>query len=51
MGQDPLGSLAALLAEREAAYAVADHVIDTDLLDPQQLIDKIAELASASGGG
>ena len=50
-GRDPLGALAALLAEREAVYSAADHVIDTDLLDPQQLIDKIAELASASGGG
>ena len=50
-GPDPLGALTALLAGREAAYAAADHVIDTDLLDPQQVIDKIAELASASGGG
>lgn len=50
-GPDPLGALSSLLAEREAAYSAADHVIDTDLLDPQQVIDKIAELASASGGG
>lgn len=50
-GPDPLGVLGSLLAEREAAYSAADHVIDTDLLDPQQVIDKIAELASASGGG
>ena len=50
-GPDPFGALAALLAEREVAYSAADHVIDTDLLDPQQVIDKIAELASASGGG
>ena len=50
-GHDPLAALGALLAEREAVYAGADYVIDTDLLDPQQLIDKIAELASASGGG
>ena len=50
-GPAPLRALAALLAAREAAYAAADHVIDTDLLDPQQVIDKIAELASASGGG
>jgi len=50
-GADPLAALTALLAEREASYAAADHVIDTDLLDPQQVIDKIAELASASGGG
>ena len=50
-GHDPLGTMRALLARREAAYTAADHVIDTDLLDPQQVIDKIAELASASGGG
>ena len=50
-GSDPLAALAALLAEREAAYSAADHVIDTDLLDPQQVMDKIAELASASGEG
>jgi shikimate kinase len=50
-GADPVQAVAALLAAREAAYSAADHVIDTDLLDPQQVIDKIAELASASGGG
>ena len=50
-GVDPLMALEALQVARDAAYSVADHVIDTDLLDPQQVIDKIAELASASGGG
>ena len=50
-GSDPAKALAELLAAREAAYSAADYVIDTDLLDPQQVIDKIAELASASGGG
>ena len=50
-GPDPLRALENLLAAREAAYSAADHVIDADLLDPQQVIDKIAELASASGGG
>ena len=48
---DPLSALGELLAAREASYSAADHVIDTDLLDPQEVIDKIAELASASGGG
>lgn len=50
-GADPLAALERLLAERDAAYSSADHVIDTDLLDPQQLMNTIAELASASGGG
>ena len=51
LGEDPLGALERLLAARRAAYEAADFVIDTDLLDPQQLTDQIAEVASASGGG
>ena len=50
-GPDPLSALTQLLEVRETLYASADHVIDTDLIDPQRLIDNIAELASASGGG
>lgn len=50
-GVDPLQMLEALQAARDGAYSAADRVIDTDLLDPQQVIDKIAEVASASGGG
>ena len=50
-GPDPLAAVQRLLDAREPLYASADHVIDTDLVDPQQVIDKIAEVASASGGG
>lgn len=50
-GPDPLAALERLLDAREPMYASADHVIDTDLVDPQRVIDNIAELASASGGG
>ena len=50
-GPEPLVALERLLDAREPMYASADHVIDTDLVDPQRVIDNIAELASASGGG
>lgn len=50
-GPDPDGAVHKLLAERGRAYDSADCVIDTDLLDTQQLIDEIAKVALASGGG
>lgn len=43
--------LAALLAERAGAYAAADHVIDTELLDVQQVIQAVAALAAPCGAG
>ena len=50
-GPDPLGALRMLLRARRALYeAAADHVISTDLLTVQQVTDKIAVLASTSGG-
>lgn len=42
---DPLETLRKLLAEREAGYLEADHVIDVELVKSQQLIAAIARLA------
>jgi shikimate kinase len=46
MRPDPLGELTRLLKEREPMYGLADHTVDTERLEPQQVIDKVAELAS-----
>ena len=50
MRPDPLGELRRLLQERESLYQAADHVIDTDRLSAQQVMTKVAELATARGG-
>jgi shikimate kinase len=42
---DPWGELNRLLTARKAAYESADHVIDTELLGLQRVIENIAELA------
>ena len=44
---DPLDRLRQLLAEREPGYRLADFVIDTDVLTLQEVIDRLALLASA----
>ncbi|MGH7665218.1 MAG: shikimate kinase [Gemmatimonadaceae bacterium] len=48
---DPLAELERLLAEREPLYAAADHIMEADRLDLQQVTDKVTELASAGGRG
>jgi len=48
---DPLAQLRRLLAERRGAYEAADHVVDTELLDLQRVIDKVADLAAGRRGG
>ncbi|MBA2684911.1 MAG: shikimate kinase [Gemmatimonadaceae bacterium] len=42
---DPLETLRKLLAEREAGYLEADHVIDVEVVKSQHLIATIARLA------
>jgi shikimate kinase len=42
---DPVGEVAKLLLARKSAYQAAHHVVDTDLIDLQQVIDRVAELA------
>ena len=41
--------LAALLAERDATYRGADAVVETELLETEQVIRAVHELAPTSG--
>jgi shikimate kinase len=42
---NPLETLKRLLAEREAGYLQADHVVDVEVVKSQQLVATIARLA------
>lgn len=46
---DPLAELRGLYDRRRALYETADHALDTEAYTFQQLIEKVAELASISG--
>ena len=46
MRPDPLGELTRLLDSRRMAYESADHVVSTELLDLQKVIEKVTELAT-----
>jgi shikimate kinase len=46
---DPLGELRRLLTERGTVYERADHVIDTERMSAQQVIDKVVALATSMG--
>jgi shikimate kinase len=50
-GGDPLAKLEALESARQAAYATADAVLDTETLSLQELVAQSAVLASAWGVG
>jgi shikimate kinase len=43
---DPLAELNRLLETRREAYETADFVINTELLDPQRVIEQVSQLAS-----
>src|SRR5688572_21732401 len=47
---DPLGELRRLLVERETLYGQSDHVISTEALEIERVVDKLAELASTIKG-
>ena len=49
MRPDPLGELKRLLLQREPMFAKADHVIDTERLDAQRVIDEVLKLAGVAG--
>jgi shikimate kinase len=50
-GPDPLRELSRLLAEREPHYLSADHVVDADVLDPQQVTQALVRLAEGGWRG
>jgi shikimate kinase len=43
-GDDPMGRIEELLAQRRSAYAKAHHTIDTDEMAPEQIADRVLEL-------
>ena len=45
MRPDPLGELRRLLDARKAAYESADHVIEAELLDVEEVIKRVSSLA------
>jgi shikimate kinase len=47
---DPPGELQKLLAQREALYARADHLINTEIVTLDQAVDRLVALATAAGG-
>lgn len=49
MRPDPLGELKRMLLQREPMFLKADHVIDTERLKPQQVIDEVLKLGGAVG--
>ena len=49
MRPDPLGELKRMLMQREPMFTKADHVIDTEKLKPQQVVDEVMKLAGAPG--
>jgi shikimate kinase len=47
---DPLAELKKLLEQREALYAQADHLINTEMVSLEQAADRVAQLASVKSG-
>jgi hypothetical protein len=45
MRPDPLGELRRLFTARKAAYESADHVIEAELLDVEEVIKRVSALA------
>ena len=49
MRPDPLGELKRMLLQREPMFDKADHVIDTERLKPQQVVEAVLKIAGAPG--
>ena len=45
----PIHVLRELLIQREPLYRAADHIVDTELFDLQEVINRVARLAQGSG--
>lgn len=50
-GDDPGAALGRLYARRRAAYEGADHVLDTEMLGVEKVMEAIVELVTAPGAG
>ena len=50
MRPDPLGELKKLLEQREALYAQAEHLINTEMVSLDQAVERLAALATAKEG-
>ena len=50
MRPDPLAELTKLLQQREALYAQAQHLINTEMVTIDQAVDRVAALATADVG-
>ena len=50
MRPDPLNELKRMLKQREEMYAGADHVIDTEKLTPQRVVEEVLKLAGTARG-
>ena len=48
--ESPLAALERLLAERGPRYAAADHVVDTDGLEPWRVAERVVQLAAPGAG-
>ncbi len=48
MRPDPLGELKRMLLQREPMFNGADHVIDTERLQPQQVVEEVLKIAGAA---
>ena len=49
MRPDPLGELKRMLLQRQPMFEQADHVIDTERLDAQRVIEEVLKVAGAAG--
>jgi shikimate kinase len=47
---DPVGQLRLLLQQREALYAQAQHLINTEIVTLEQAVDRVVALATAKSG-
>ena len=47
---DPVGELQKLLAQREALYARAEYLINTEMVSVEQAVDRLVQLASTRDG-
>jgi shikimate kinase len=50
-GDDPVAAMRRLLVERRRTYAAADAVVDTEIMNLQQVIRMVTELARPLWGG